>query len=123
MFQLNQFIANYSYGPASVMISQIGNERYAKIIPYNYYCVYRDKTIYILLPATYAVDVKCDNDRTVAMQISRDGIKKVCVSTSIQKITNALNDNAVKVTLFTNVATYTIETLINKCLERGVFSL
>lgn len=117
------FLAEQSYGPASVTITEIESKRYAKIEPYNYYVVYFDKTINVLLPNGY-VNLKCKDGFTLALQATAVGNKIGCLQYSIPFVDEQISNNKrKKYTLSRKVEVYTLSELIDKCIELGLFQI
>lgn len=117
-----QVVAALSLGPASAQVVQVNTDtRYARVQPYNFYLVNDKKSIFFLLTAT-RVPPKIEAN---AVQLSQNGaFEFVSIPVGFDDIDNLLASvNPRKFVLFTEVKAYTLEQLVNRMLEMGIFAI
>lgn len=125
------FVKRHSIGPVAITVRDIKDVRYCIVHPYNYYFVHRNKEIYVLLPTTMSSNEhSCDKQQTPAARITKDGIDHVCVNVTFTQIYRMLQrvsevKQTYKDVLFEDnrVNSYTIEEILNRCIEKGIFTV
>lgn len=124
---IGHFFGMNSYGPIAAMVCDAGSNRYCIIQPYNYYIIFRDKTILLLLPSTLRnKKFACTNlaNSLMAAKFTEAGLSYTCTNTSFEQIFNIFRENKfTKVVLSREIKFFTVIALLNKCIELGIFTL
>lgn len=119
---LVDFVKDTSYGPTSVVFTDVGAVRFALIQPYNYYFFQEGTTLGFLLPAAWSTGVTC-NEKRAAMFINKNENVIGCTDYSIPTIYRYLSNNHAKIVLSKSVVQMSLVELVNRCIEEGVFGL
>lgn len=125
---IGHFFEMNSYGPIAALVCDAGLNRYCIIQPYNYYIIFRDKTIYLLLPsALREKKMSCTNvaNSLMAAKFTETGLSYTCTTnTSFEHIFNIFkNNHFTKVVISREIKFFTIIALLNTCIEHGIFTL
>lgn len=130
---LFQFVAANSYGPTAASVRDIGKIRYCIIYPYNYHLVFQHETIYMILPEVLVSkrSISCFDKKYAALKINKSGMQSVCIAIGFAHVRNVVRHiETVKFVLFNKndsenntIESHTIEELLNRCIEIGIFSL
>lgn len=126
---IKNFIALNSFGPVSILFTDVANKRFGLIQPYNYYLINECKQIYLLLESS-----KLDNNKEIALRFTENETTKVEIYIKKYEIYNIFkntrNTKHKKILLQTNKLTKSeltkkirIENLLNNCLELGIFEI
>lgn len=123
---IGSIISKLSTGPAACLVVEIGsNLRYAIVQPYNFYFINDCKTIVHLL--TYSRVPKNYSFNAIEILDSDEvpnGWRYTTSDTTMNDINKYFSENRYhKFILFTEVQSYTIEQLLNRILELGIFTI
>lgn len=127
------FVQRHSIGPAAISVREIKDVRYCIVYPYNYYIVYRNKEIYMLLPPGMQSNKHiCESNQTPAVRVT-DGVSgavPTCVNVTFTQMYHMIQQKSsvefiYKEILFEDnrVNSYTIEEILNRCIEKGIFTV
>lgn len=119
-----KFIEYNSFGPISILFTDIDKKRFAVIQPLNYYIVFENREIYLLINSSLN-----NNDRENAVKFTRAGHFKVTSAIKKAQIYNIIKTTANPIYRFILVnekskdSKITIDVLLNKCIEKGIFQI
>lgn len=126
---IKNFITLNSFGPISILFTDVANKRFAQIQPYNYFLINECKQIYLLLESS-----KLNNNKEIALRFTENEITRVEIDIKKNEIYNILkntrNTKHKKILLQTNKLTKSeltenirIENLLNNCIKLGIFEI
>lgn len=124
---ISGIVSKLSTGPASVLVVEISsNVRYAIVQPYNFYFINDCKTIKYLLTAS-RLPSNADYNAVeffISDNHQNTNMRYIKSDKTINEIYQYLITNKYyKFVLFKEVKAYTIEQLLNKILEMGIFTI
>lgn len=124
---ISDIVSKLSTGPASIIVVEISsNLRYAIVQPYNFYLINNGKTIQYLLTSS-RIPPNSDYNAVEFFISNKDlttSLKYINSDTNMNDINQYFNTNTNhKFILFKEVKSYTIEQLLNKILQLGIFTM
>lgn len=121
---IDRFIDQNTYGPVAALVSDVDTDRYCIIQPFNYYAVYRDKTIYVVLPTSFSGTSFVCNDSFVTGKFTANNLQIVCSNASFHTVYDIFGRNDfTKVILSREMKSFSLTDILNMCIEHGIFLL
>lgn len=121
---IDTFIAQRTYGPVAALVSDVDTIRYCIIQPFNYYAVYRDRAIYLVMPASFRSPSFVCNDSFVTGKFTANSLKIVCSNASFHTVYNVFDRHDFrKVILSREMKPFSLADTLNMCIQHGIFLL
>lgn len=129
--EIGEIVAKLSTGPTAALVIEISsNVRYAIVQPYNFYFINNKKSIVLMLTSSRvppntnfnAIELfSTDNSRQKDEKKVRQNY--IVSKTTINDINKYFTNKHYKFILFKDVKAYTIEEILNRMLELGIFTI